>query len=333
AIISEIEGVIRFPKEDSRKTGTKVEVIGVDNPEDLRGEIIEEIAGDEPVKIGRRFRVSLKDGKLKIERKKRSRYAKVSIDPRIEPDGSVVYELTSSRLVRQMPDGSAFLEAAPHVGREVYDYVIPRGRHILVQENDKVQAGQKLCDGPVIPHDILRVLGDRAVQEYLLNEIQEVYRLQGVTVNDKHIEVIVRQMLRKVRVESSGDTKFLEDEEVDRGKFFEENRRIIAQGGTPANFEPLLLGITRSSLTPDSFLSAASFQHTTRVLTEAAVTGQIDELRGLKENVIIGRLIPAGTGFAKYRRIRPVDNLSEENEAETMRDLFIETQPDEYYGF
>lgn len=333
AIISEIEGVVRFPQETSRKTGTKVEVIGVDNPEDLRGEVIEEIKGDEPVKIGRRFRVSLKEGKLKIERKKRSRYAKVSIDPRIEPDGSVVYELTSSRLVRHLPDGTAFLEAAPHVGRDVYDYVIPRGRHILVQENDKVVAGQKLCDGPVIPHDILRVLGDRAVQEYLLNEIQEVYRLQGVSLDDKHIEVIVRQMLRKVRVESSGDTKFLEDEEVDRGRFFEENRRIIAQGGTPANFEPLLLGITRSSLTPDSFLSAASFQQTTRVLTEAAVTGQIDELRGLKENVIIGRLIPAGTGFAKYRRIRPVDNVSEENETETMRDLFIETQPDEYYGF
>ncbi len=333
AIISEIEGVVRFPKEVSRKTGTKVEVIGVESPEKLRGEIIEEITGDEPVKIGRRFRVSMKDDKLKIERKKRSRYSKVSVDPRIEPDGSVVYELTSSRLVRQLPDGSAFLEAAPHVGREVYDYVIPRGRHILVQENDKVQAGQKLCDGPVIPHDILRVLGDRAVQEYLLNETQEVYRLQGVSINDKHIEVIIRQMLRKVRVETPGDTRFLEDEEVDRGEFFEENRRIIARGGTPATFEPLLLGITRASLTPDSFLSAASFQQTTRVLTEATISGKSDELRGLKENVIIGRLIPAGTGFSKYRKIRPKKEESEENEMEIMHELFIETQPDDYYGF
>jgi len=334
AIISEIEGVVRFPIEDSRKTGTKIEIIGVDSPEDLRGEILEEIIEDEePVKIGRRFRVSIKDGKIKIERKKRSRYAKVAIDPRVEPDGSLLFELTSSRLVRQLPDGTAFLEAAAHVGRDVYEYIVPRGRHILVQENDKVEAGQKLCDGPIIPHNILKVLGDRAVQEYLLNEIQEVYRLQGVSLDDKHIEVIVRQMLRKVRVESPGDTKFLEDEEVDRGEFFEENRRIIAQGGTPANFEPLLLGITRASLTPDSFLSAASFQQTTRVLTEAAISGKSDELRGLKENVIIGRLIPAGTGFHKYRKIRPVQDDYEENEVERMNELFIETQTDEYYGF
>jgi len=331
AIISEIEGVVRFPKDTARKTGTKIEVIGVDSPELLRGEILEEIIEGKPSKIGRSFRVTLKDSKLKIEHIKRSRYSKLTIEPTVESDGSQIYELTSNKLIRLLPDGTAFLESSPQEGREVYDYVIPRGRHILVQENDKVHAGQKLCDGPVIPHDILRVLGDRAVQEYLLNETQEVYRLQGVSINDKHIEVIIRQMLRKVRVESPGDTKFLEDEEVDRGDFFGENRHVIAQGGSPATFEPLLLGITRASLSPNSFLSAASFQQTTRVLTEAAVSGKMDELRGLKENVIIGRLIPAGTGFSKYRKIQPDFRGPEKEENEIINDLFIETQSEDYY--
>jgi DNA-directed RNA polymerase subunit beta' len=142
------------------------------------------------------------------------------------------------------------------------------------------------------------------VQEYLVNEIQEVYRLQGVKINDKHIEVIVRQMLQKIRVEEVGDTTFLEGEQVDRRKFMVENDRVIAEGGEPATFEPLLLGITKASLSTESFFSAASFQETTRVLTEAAVTGKIDNLLGLKENVIIGKLIPAGTGVEKYRSVQ-----------------------------
>jgi len=333
AIISEIDGIVRFSTEESRKIGTKVEIIGVDSLDNLRGEVLEELVEGEPIKIGRRFKVTLAGNEVKIERKKRSRYGKADIEPHIEPDGSLLYEITNSRYIRFTREGKAFLETAPHVGREVYEYNIPRGRHVLVQENDKVQAGQKLCDGPVIPHDILRVLGDHAVQEYLLNEIQGVYSLQGVSTNDKHIEVIVRQMLKKVRVDSPGDTRFLEDEQVDRVEFREENRRVIAQGGIPANFEPLLLGITRASLTTDSFISAASFQQTTRVLTEASVGGKVDDLRGLKENVIIGRLIPAGTGFRTYQKIRPKYLGEEKPEQDSMDEMFIEAQPDDSFGF
>lgn len=156
-------------------------------------------------------------------------------------------------------------------------------------------------DGPRNPHDILRVLGEKELQRYLVNEIQEVYRLQGVNINDKHIEVIVRQMMRWVKIEDVGDTEFLLEEQVDRFRFSEENERVEKEGGRPATGRPLLLGITKASLSTDSFISAASFQETTRVLTEAAISGKIDYLRGLKENVIMGRLIPAGTGMEYYR--------------------------------
>jgi DNA-directed RNA polymerase subunit beta' len=159
-------------------------------------------------------------------------------------------------------------------------------------------------DGSRNPHDILNVQGREALQAYMVNEIQEVYRLQGVTINDKHIEIIVRQMLRWVRVEDVGDTEFIVDEQVDKFRFQRENERILAEGGEPAKGRPLLLGITKASLSTESFISAASFQETTRVLTEAAISGRIDYLRGLKENVIMGRLIPAGTGFPLYRQVR-----------------------------
>ena len=156
-------------------------------------------------------------------------------------------------------------------------------------------------DGPSNPHDILSVLGEKALQSYLVNEIQEVYRLQGVTINDKHIEVIARQMMRWVKIEDVGTTEFLIDEQVDRIRFLEENERVMAEGGRPATGRPMLLGITKASLSTESFISAASFQETTRVLTEASISGKVDHLRGLKENVTMGRLIPAGTGFAYYR--------------------------------
>jgi DNA-directed RNA polymerase subunit beta' len=156
-------------------------------------------------------------------------------------------------------------------------------------------------DGAVNPHNILDILGPQELQRYLVDEVQKVYRLQGVTINDKHIEVIVRQMMKKVKIEDPGDTNFLISEQVDRKVFQEENIRIKAEGGRPAQGKPLLLGITKASLTTDSFVSAASFQETTRVLTEAAISGAIDELRGLKENVIMGRIIPAGTGMPRYR--------------------------------
>jgi len=205
------------------------------------------------------------------------------------------------------------------------EYTIPRGRHILVQDGERVHSGRRLCDGPIIPHDILKIQGVHAVEEYLCNEIQGVYRLQGVSINDKHIEIIVRQMLRKVRITRSGDTEFLDNDQVDRDIIEEENERVMALGLEPASFEPLLLGITKASLSTESFISAASFQETTKVLTNAALEGKIDTLDGLKENVIIGRIIPCGTGFKKHRKIYP---LAESDENEYF--IKVETETDEF---
>jgi DNA-directed RNA polymerase subunit beta' len=192
-------------------------------------------------------------------------------------------------------------------------YIIPQGKHLRVYDGDRVEAGDNLTEGPVNPFDILNIKGVNAAQNYLVNEIQEVYRLQGVRINDKHIEVIVRQMLQKVIVEDPGDTRFLEGDIVSKSEFREENERTMKEKGKPATFKPLLLGITKASLTTESFISAASFQETTRVLTEAAVQGKVDYLRGLKENVIMGHLIPAGTGLQRYSRIHIEDEVSEED--------------------
>ncbi len=194
---------------------------------------------------------------------------------------------------------------------EEKEYSVPRGTHVNIQEGERLSAGDPLMDGPLNPHDILNVLGEKLLQAYLVNEIQEVYRLQGVTISDKHIEVIVRQMLRWVRIEDVGDTNFLLEQQVDRFRFNEENERVLAQGGRPCIGRPLLLGITKASLSTDSFISAASFQETTRVLTEASINGAIDGLRGLKENVIVGRLIPAGTGLDYYRSVQLSPELEE----------------------
>ncbi|MFN8645371.1 MAG: DNA-directed RNA polymerase subunit beta' [Gemmatimonadales bacterium] len=182
-------------------------------------------------------------------------------------------------------------------------YEVGAGKHLRVHEGDRVRAGDRLTEGPVNPHDILRIKGPRAVQEYLLNEVQEVYRLQGVRISDKHIGTIVRQMLQKVRVTDPGDTDFLEGETVDKLTFRDENERVIKKKGAPAQSEPVLLGITKASLTTQSFISAASFQETTRVLTDAAIRGAKDDLLGLKENIIIGHLIPAGSGIYRYAEI------------------------------
>ena len=204
--------------------------------------------------------------------------------------------------------GQRKLIIIPDDGTEPREYALPRGVHVNVHEGERVRAGEQLMDGPSNPHDILRVLGEKELQKYLVNEIQEVYRLQGVNINDKHIEVISRQMMRWVRIEDVGDTEFLIDEQTDKFRFLEENERVIQAGGRPATAQPLLLGITKASLSTDSFISAASFQETTRVLTEASISGKIDHLRGLKENVTMGRLIPAGTGFEWYRHVRiPAD--------------------------
>jgi DNA-directed RNA polymerase subunit beta' len=194
---------------------------------------------------------------------------------------------------------------------EEKEYSVPRGVHINVQEGERVRAGEPLMDGPLNPHDILAVLGEKELQAYLVNEIQEVYRLQGVAISDKHIETIVRQMLRWVKIEEVGDSSFLLEQQVDKFRFREEKDRVIANGGRPAVGRPLLLGITKASLSTESFISAASFQETTRVLTEASINGAVDNLRGLKENVIVGRLIPAGTGMEYYRNVQLSPELEE----------------------
>ena len=236
-------------------------------------------------------------------------------------DGGIV---KGSRKIVIVPDSR---EAEPK------EYALPRGVHVNVQEGDRVQAGDALMDGPRDPHDILKVLGEKALHRYLVNEIQEVYRLQGVAINDKHIEVMVRQMMRWMKIEDVGDTEFLVDEQVDRFRFKAENERVMAEGGQPAGGAPLLLGITKASLSTDSFISAASFQETTRVLTEASISGKVDHLRGLKENVTMGRLIPAGTGFDYYRQVRieadepPPPPLPDDADLEHEMDYYVD--PDE----
>ena len=215
-------------------------------------------------------------------------------------DVAVISEVDGSVTFGKDTKGKRKVLVTPEVG-DAREYLIPKGKNITVHEGDFVRAGEALMDGAANPHDILRVLGEKALAKYLVDEIQEVYRLQGVKINDKHIEVIVRQMLRRVRIKKSGDTTFLSDEQVEKHVFEAENERVSQAGGEPAVAEPLLLGITKASLSTESFISGASFQETTKVLTEAAVSSKIDYLRGLKENVIMGRLIPAGTGLPHYQ--------------------------------
>ncbi|NLN60660.1 MAG: DNA-directed RNA polymerase subunit beta' [Deltaproteobacteria bacterium] len=238
-----------------------------------------------------------------VEARKPKDYAVLS-----EIDGVVSYgkDTKGKRKVMVIPD----------IGDEK-EYLIPKGKHISVQEGDRVSAGEPLMDGVQNPHELLNIKGEKALARYLVDEIQEVYRLQGVKISDKHLEVIVRQMLRRVKVTNPGDTSFINDEQVERYRFQEENRAVIERGGKPAIGEPMLLGITKASLSTQSFISAASFQETTRVLTEASLAGKVDYLRGLKENVIMGRLIPAGTGLVMYRKL----GIHMEDDAQYVEDL------------
>jgi DNA-directed RNA polymerase subunit beta' len=192
-----------------------------------------------------------------------------------------------------------------------HEYLIPKDKHVTAHDGQVVNKGESIVDGPADPHDILRLLGVEALARYITDEVQDVYRLQGVKINDKHIEVIVRQMLRRVTVMDAGDTRFIQGEQVERADVLAENEKVVAEGKEPAVYEFMLLGITKASLSTDSFISAASFQETTRVLTEAAIMGKKDDLRGLKENVIVGRLIPAGTGLA-YHNARRKRKLGED---------------------
>ena len=223
-------------------------------------------------------------------------------EARIPKDPAVVSEIDGIVSYGKDLKGKRRLIVTPEMG-ETKEYLVPRGKYVLVRDGERVSAGDQLVDGSVNPHDILSIRGEKALARYLVDEIQEVYRLQGVKINDKHIEAIVKQMLKRVRIKEPGDTTFLVGEAIEKQIFFEANQKISQQGGEPASAEPLLLGITRASLSTESWLSAASFQETTRVLTEAACEGKEDKLRGLKENVIMGRLIPAGTGLPMYRNI------------------------------
>ncbi|MCB9477334.1 MAG: DNA-directed RNA polymerase subunit beta' [Deltaproteobacteria bacterium] len=215
-------------------------------------------------------------------------------------DFAIIAEIDGIVHFEEDTKGKRKVVVTPEVG-EPSEYLIPKSKHVSVHEGSFVRAGEALMDGASNPHDILTVLGEKELARYLVDEVQEVYRLQGVKINDKHIEVIVRQMLRRVRITEVGDTNFRYGEEVEKVRFEEENERALANGGTAAVGKPLLLGITKASLSTESFISAASFQETTKVLTEASINGKVDSLRGLKENVIMGRLIPAGTGIDRYR--------------------------------
>jgi DNA-directed RNA polymerase subunit beta' len=223
-------------------------------------------------------------------------------------EAAIISEIAGTVYFGRETKGRTKIVVSPHTkaAGEPREYLIPKGKHYNVQEGDEVKAGEPLMDGSVNPHDILRVLGVKELAKFLVDEIQEVYRLQGVKINDKHIEVIVRQMLRRIKITDMGDTKFLIGDQVEKWAFEEENATVIKQGGTPAEGEPLLLGITKASLGTESFISASSFQETTKVLTEASIAGKIDYLRGLKENVIMGRLIPAGTGMPEYKDVKMI---------------------------
>jgi DNA-directed RNA polymerase subunit beta' len=232
-------------------------------------------------------------------------------------DAAVISEIDGVVKIGKVSRGMRKVKVEGENG-EAREYQIPQGRHLYVQEDYEVRAGDRLTEGPINPHDILKVKGISEVQEYLVDQIQEVYRIQGVRIDDKHIEVIVKQMLQKITIDDPGDTNFLAGEAVDKIVLREELERVKAEGGKPATYQPLLLGITKASLSTHSFVSAASFQETTRILTEASIMGSLDPLRGLKENVAIGRLIPAGTGLPEYRNIRttPTDLFEEEEVTE-----------------
>ena len=224
-------------------------------------------------------------------------------EARIPKDFAIVTEIEGRVTFGKMTKGKRRVIITPEIG-EPKEYLIPKGKHITVREGEYVIAGEPLMDGPLNPHDILSVMGPKDLAKYLVNEVQEVYRLQGVEINDKHIEIMVRQMLRKVVIKDAGDTTFLNGDIVERVVFEEENERVLGEGKRPATAEVKLLGITKAALNTDSFISAASFQETTKVLTQAAIEGKVDNLYGLKENVIMGRLIPVGTGVRKYNKIK-----------------------------
>jgi len=344
-ILTEVSGQVKFEdlreditvREETNPVTKLTERVVVEHKPEYQPQIVildeaKEISGIYPIPIG--SHIMVKDGQkidagemlAKIPRlvvKTRDitgglpRVAEL-FEARRPKDPAIISEIDGFVEFGQSKKGQRLIIVKSATGMQ-REYVMPHGKHPNVYKGDRVDAGQQLTDGPVVLQDILRVCGDKILQEYLVNEVQEVYRLQGVRINDKHIELIIRQMLKKVRIEDPGDTEFLATQKVDKWKFQKENARVIKKGGKPAQATPLLLGITKASLTTESFISAASFQETTRVLTEAATSGKHDELFGLKENVIVGHLIPAGTGFRQHRDIEMVKSTGSEVEKETVR--------------
>jgi DNA-directed RNA polymerase subunit beta' len=231
---------------------------------------------------------------------------------------TVLAKVSGTVSFRGLLKGKRVILVIDPYGKE-FKHLVPMGKHLLVRDGDHVEAGEMLCDGNIDPHDVLLILGEQDLQSWLVNEIQEVYRLQGVNINDKHIGVIIRQMMKKIEIMQVGDTNFIFGQQIDRYKFNQENRKVIREGGQPAIARPLLLGITKASLNIDSFISAASFQETTRVLTNASIKGSRDHLHGLKENVIIGHLIPAGTGIRAYSDIKLLDENMEDLDVQVNR--------------
>jgi DNA-directed RNA polymerase subunit beta' len=244
---------------------------------------------------------------------------------------SVLAKITGTVSFQGISKGKRIIVVTDPYGKE-YKHQVPMGKHLLVRDGDEVAAGEMLCEGAIDPHDILDILGENALQRFLVNEIQEVYRLQGVNINDKHIGIIIRQMMKKVEIIHVGDTNFVFGQQIDRYRFNEENRKVIREGGQPAIAMPLLLGITKASLNINSWISAASFQETTRVLTNASIQGSVDQLHGLKENVIIGHLIPAGTGIKGYNRIKLYDENMEDLDISISRIIEEKKKEDELKG-
>jgi DNA-directed RNA polymerase subunit beta' len=231
-------------------------------------------------------------------------------EARSPKDKGILAEITGTVSFGKETKGKVRLQITDPDGR-VYEELVPKEKNILVHEGQVVNKGESIVDGPADPQDILRLLGVEELARYIVDEVQDVYRLQGVKINDKHIEVIDRQMLRRVQITNSGDTHYIVGEQVERSELFGTNDEMRKQGKLPATYSDVLLGITKASLSTDSFISAASFQETTRVLTEAAIMGKRDELRGLKENVIVGRLIPAGTGLAYHQARKAKEEMDE----------------------
>jgi DNA-directed RNA polymerase subunit beta' len=232
-------------------------------------------------------------------------------EARSPKDKGILAEMTGTVSFGKETKGKIRLRITDPDGN-VWEELIPKEKSILVHEGQVVNKGEVIVDGPADPQDILRLLGIEELARYIVDEVQDVYRLQGVKINDKHIEVIVRQMLRRVVIENPGDSHYIAGEQVERSEVLNTNDKLRAEGKIPATFSNILLGITKASLSTDSFISAASFQETTRVLTEAAIMGKRDELRGLKENVIVGRLIPAGTGMAFHEARRAKERMEDE---------------------